>query len=65
MCHRGIGNEYYVKDRKFSIAELRIMIDAVQSAGFITMSCSQFYDGLLTKIKNDDKLSFGESPANL
>ena len=27
---------YYVKDRKFSIAEIRIMMDAVRAAGFIT-----------------------------
>ena len=35
-CKRAISNEYYVKDRKFSIAEIRIMMDAVQAAGFIT-----------------------------
>lgn len=35
-CRRAISNEYYVKDRKFSIAEIRIMMDAVQAAGFIT-----------------------------
>jgi len=35
-CRRAISNEYYVKDRSFSIAEIRIMMDAVQAAGFIT-----------------------------
>ena len=35
-CKRAISNEYYVKDRSFSIAEIRIMMDAVQAAGFIT-----------------------------
>lgn len=36
LCRRAISNEYYVKDRRFSIAEIRIMMDAVQAAGFIT-----------------------------
>ena len=36
MCRRSKSNVYYVKDRKFSIAEIRIMMDAVQAAGFIT-----------------------------
>lgn len=47
LCRRGIGNEYYVKDRKFSIAELHIMIDAVQAAGFITdKKTEEFIDKL-------------------
>lgn len=46
-CKRAISNEYYVKDRKFSIAELRIMIDAVQAAGFITdKKTEEFIDKL-------------------
>ena len=36
LCRRSTSNVYYVKDRKFSIAEIRIMMDAVQAAGFIT-----------------------------
>ena len=36
LCRRSKSNMYYVKDRKFSIAEIRIMMDAVQAAGFIT-----------------------------
>ena len=36
ICRRSSSNVYYVKDRKFSIAEIRILMDAVQSAGFIT-----------------------------
>ena len=47
LCRRAISNEYYVKDRKFSIAELRIMIDAVQAAGFITdKKTEEFIDKL-------------------
>ena len=36
LCRRSKSNMYYVKDRKFSIAEIRTMMDAVQAAGFIT-----------------------------
>lgn len=36
LCRRSTSNVYYVKDRKFSIAEICIMMDAVQAAGFIT-----------------------------
>jgi predicted DNA-binding transcriptional regulator YafY len=33
---RAISNEYYVVDRTFDIPEVQILMDAVQSAGFIT-----------------------------
>jgi predicted DNA-binding transcriptional regulator YafY len=33
---RAIANEYYVVDRTFDIPEVQILMDAVQSAGFIT-----------------------------
>lgn len=36
MCTRGQSNQYYVVSRKFDIPELRILIDAVQAASFIT-----------------------------
>lgn len=36
LCRRSTSNMYYVIDRKFSIGEIRIMMDAVQAAGFIT-----------------------------
>ncbi len=32
----GIQNAYYVEDRGFSVPELKIMIDAVQAASFVT-----------------------------
>lgn len=38
MCTRGQSNQYYVVSRKFDIPELRILIDAVQAASFITPS---------------------------
>lgn len=36
MCTRGQSNQYYVVSRKFDIPELRILIDALQAASFIT-----------------------------
>lgn len=36
LCKRSRQNEYYVLDRKFDVAELHILIDAVQAASFIT-----------------------------
>lgn len=36
LCTRGVSNQYYVVDRKFDMPELRILIDAVQAASFIT-----------------------------
>ena len=36
LCQRSTSNMYYVMDRKFSVGEIRIMMDAVQAAGFIT-----------------------------
>lgn len=38
MCNRSRNNEYYVADRKFDMPELHILLDAVQSASFITKS---------------------------
>jgi len=36
MCNRAATNEYYVVDREFDIPEIRILMDAVQAASFIT-----------------------------
>lgn len=36
MCRRSRNNRYYVVDRKFQLPEIKILIDAVQAAGFIT-----------------------------
>jgi predicted DNA-binding transcriptional regulator YafY len=36
LCKRRVGNEYYVVDRKFDLAEIRILLDAVQAATFVT-----------------------------
>ncbi|MEG1706377.1 MAG: WYL domain-containing protein, partial [Clostridia bacterium] len=36
FCKKGRANNYYVVDRKFDVPELRILMDAVESASFIT-----------------------------
>lgn len=36
MTRRGRANQYYVMERSFSAPELHILLDAVQSAGFIS-----------------------------
>lgn len=36
MCARDRANRYYVEDRDFDVPELRILLDCVQSATFIT-----------------------------
>ncbi|MBQ3589491.1 MAG: WYL domain-containing protein, partial [Clostridia bacterium] len=36
LCEREKSNKYYVIDRSFDIPEVRILMDAVQAAGFIT-----------------------------
>ncbi len=36
LCERGRSNRYYVVDRSFDIPEVRILMDAVQAASFIT-----------------------------
>lgn len=41
MQTRGRTNAYYVEDRNFNVAELRILLDSVQSASFITPKKTQ------------------------
>lgn len=36
MKHRTAANQYYVSDREFDIPEIRILMDAVQAASFVT-----------------------------
>lgn len=38
MCNRSRNNEYYVMDRKFDVSEVKILMDAVNAASFITPS---------------------------
>jgi len=35
ICQRGAMNRYYLSEREFNLAELKLMVDAVQSAKFI------------------------------
>lgn len=41
FCIRARSNQYYVVDRKFSVPEILIVMDAVQAAGFITEKKTQ------------------------
>lgn len=36
MCQRAKSNKYYVMDRSFDTAEIRVLMDAVQAAAFVT-----------------------------
>ncbi len=36
MCTRAKSNKYYVMDRSFDTAEVRVLMDAVQAAAFVT-----------------------------
>lgn len=36
LCNRSRNNEYYVMDRKFDVPEVKILMDAVKAANFIT-----------------------------
>lgn len=36
FCNRSSSNEYYIEDRGFDVPEIRILIDAVNAASFIT-----------------------------
>ena len=40
-CNRAKQNEYYLEDRKFTIPELRILMDAVESLNSISESRSK------------------------
>jgi predicted DNA-binding transcriptional regulator YafY len=47
MCVRDRANKYYIEDRSFDVAELRVLLDCVQSAKFITAKKTE---DLVTKI---------------
>lgn len=47
VCDRGVQNQYFMASRTFSIPELKIMIDAVQAANFISQEQTE---GLVRKI---------------
>lgn len=49
LCTRGRQNYYYVVDRTFDVPELKILLDAVQAASFITIKKTQ---DLVKKIAN-------------
>lgn len=43
MCNRSRNNEYYVIDRKFDVSEVKILMDAVNAANFITPSKTKIF----------------------
>ena len=55
LCNKSQKNEYYVVDRSFDLPELRILLDAVQAASFITeKKTAEFVDSNRYKGKRDD-----------
>ena len=58
--------EYYLADRKFSVPELKLLIDAVQSSKFITEKKSESYivDAINEAINAGVKISFYYSELN-
>jgi len=54
-CIRKISNEYYVVDRAFDIAELKILMDAVQAASFITAKKTNQFVGKIAQLAGDRK----------
>ena len=54
-CNRKICNEYFVVDRTFDIAELQILMDAVQAASFITNKKTKQFIGKIAQLAGDRK----------
>jgi len=54
-CNRKVSNEYYVVDRAFDIAELQILMDAVQAASFITRKKTRQFVGKIAQLAGDKK----------
>ncbi len=54
-CNRKISNEYFVVDRAFDIAELQILMDAVQAASFITIKKTKQFIGKIAQLAGDRK----------
>ena len=58
-CYRAKANQYYLESRKFEIAELKLLIDAVESSRFMTEEQSRKLVSkliTLTSTANADKL---------
>ena len=49
LCNRSTSNQYYVMDRSFDTAEVRVLMDAVQAAAFVTEKKTEV---LLDKVSN-------------
>lgn len=55
MCRRSSRNEYFVMDRQFDIPEIRILMDAVQAASFITPKKTATLIGKTAQLAGDKK----------
>lgn len=53
--NRAISNEYYVVDRSFDIPEIRVLMDAVQAASFITAKKTTNFIGRIAQLAGDKK----------
>ena len=53
--NRAISNEYYVVDRSFDIPEIRVLMDAVQAASFITAKKTNGFISRIAQLAGDKK----------
>ncbi len=55
QCNRSSANEYFVVDRNFDIPELRILMDAVRAASFITPKKTKDFVKRIARLAGDKK----------
>ena len=57
VCDRGIQNLYFIASRTFSVPELKIMIDAVQAANFISREQTEALVRKIAALASSDQAS--------
>lgn len=55
MCVRDRANKYYVEDRSFNVAELRVLLDSVQSAKFITPKKTKEFSEKIARLAGSNR----------
>lgn len=55
LVNRSISNEYYVMDRAFDVPELKILLDAVQAARFISSKKTEEFVRKIANLAGDSK----------
>jgi predicted DNA-binding transcriptional regulator YafY len=55
LCYKSNCNKYYVSDRKFNVAELKTLIDAIQSASFITEKKTNEFIDKIAKLGGNNR----------